>query len=124
MQKPKEEYKMLNEVTGGNNHHKAHQDTEEDDDQWLNRNLEEVKEANGFKCCRTFCGNAKVYCQVVCAGCGEGNTKIVKEGQIGLKIQFGKYISKLPPGLYTMNPCSEHIEIVDMRAQVMDVGFQ
>lgn len=23
-----------------------------------------------------------------------------------------------------MNPCSEYIEIVDMRAQIMDVGFQ
>ena len=124
MNKPKEQYGLLNEVSGANNHQDMHPATENDDDEWLNRNLESESEAGLFKCCRQTCGNCMIFSQVLCSGCGEGNTKIIKEGQIGLMIKFGKYMAKLPPGLYTMNPCSEHIGIVDMRAQIVDVGFQ
>lgn len=124
MKKPAEQYERLEEnQLGGRNAFPQRQGNNEDD-QWLNRNLEPTSEAGGFKSCRQCCGTIMVFTQVICAGCGNGNTKLISEGQIGLKVQFGKYVAKLPPGLYTMNPCSEHIEIMEMRAQIMDVGFQ
>lgn len=43
---------------------------------------------------------------------------------MGLKLEYGKYVARLPPGLYAFNPCTEEIKVVDMRSQIIDVGNQ
>jgi hypothetical protein len=77
MQAPKEDYTVLKEVDV--HHNDVHQ-PEKDNDEWLNRNLETVSEAGGYKCCRQTCGSFLVCAQCLCSACGEGNVKIVKEG--------------------------------------------
>ena len=90
----------------------------------LNKPYDEKAENGGYKSCLTCCGGCQVKCQFLCAVCGCGPIKVIEQGSVGLKLRFGKYVSKLKPGMYTFNPCSEVIQVIDMRAQVLDVGNQ
>lgn len=85
MQTPKEYDQLPNEVEVVSQHAKnvARLD---DQDAWLNRNLEKAQEASGYKGCRQCCGGCLVFTQCLCSFCGEGNTKVIKEGQVGLKV--------------------------------------
>ena len=86
MKKPAEQYERLEENALGGQNAFAQRQANNQDDQWLNRNLESTSEAGGYKSCRQCCGNIMVFSQVVCASCGYGNTKLINEGQIGLKV--------------------------------------
>lgn len=90
----------------------------------LNKPFDKKAENGFYKACLGCCGNCLITCQFMCAVCGCGPIKVVEQGSVGLKLRFGKYVSKLKPGMYTYNPCSEEIQIVDMRAQVLNVGNQ
>ena len=90
----------------------------------LNKPFETNGEAKGYKSCLSTAGACCMNCQCLCATCGYGPLKTIEQGQIGLRMVFGKFTSKLEPGLYTFNPCTEKIFVVDMRSQVIDVGRQ
>jgi regulator of protease activity HflC (stomatin/prohibitin superfamily) len=55
---------------------------------------------------------------------GLGPIVTITIGSVGLKKRFGKYTSKVGPGLYSYNPIVEEFIIVDMRAQIMDLPEQ
>lgn len=90
----------------------------------LNKPFEKNAENGAYKGCLKCCGGIQVCLNFGCAACGCGPVKIIEQGSIGLKLSFGKYVSKLKPGLYTFNPCTDEIRVVDMRAQVLDIGNQ
>lgn len=76
--------------------------------------------AGCLKCVGCLCATA--CC--VCATCGCGPLKEIKQGFIGLQIEFGRLTGKLGPGLHTYNPCTEKIITVDMRVQSLNVQKQ
>jgi len=59
-----------------------------------------------------------------CAPCGGGPVTSVPTGSIGLLMEFEKVISKLEPGLHTINPCSQKVIVVSLMTQVIDVPVQ
>lgn len=63
------------------------------------------------KTCLGFCSN--------CVCCCNGAIKI-QQGEIGLLMKFGKYVKKLPPGLYIVNPCTESIIVKNIRSRVSE----
>lgn len=71
--------------------------------------VERNKYAEGCKSCLGSCLN--IFC--VCNG-----TQKIEQGEIGLLLRFGKYVKKLPPGLYLVNPCSETILIESTKTKV------
>lgn len=93
-------------------------------DEELDKPLHRNAEASCYKSCLSFCGGIQRNIQCVCATCGCGPLKTIEQGNVGLKMRFGKFVSKLKPGLHSFNPCTESIKVVDTRAQVMDVGNQ
>ena len=93
-------------------------------DEELDKPLDTNAESSLYKTCLTTLGSCITNCQFACAVCGCGPLKTIQQGTVGLKLQYGKYVAKLGPGLYSYNPCSETIMIVDLRAQVLDVGQQ
>lgn len=60
----------------------------------------------------------------VCATCGCGPVRIVKQGFIGMKEEFGKLKAKLGPGIHTFNPCTEKVTMVDLRVQSLNTAPQ
>lgn len=90
----------------------------------LNKPFDKNAENGSYKSCMSCCGGCQIKSQFFCAICGCGPIKVIEQGTVGLKLRFGKYVSKLEPGMYTINPCTEIVEVVDMRAQVLDVGNQ
>lgn len=93
-------------------------------DKGLDKGFEQNGEATGYMECLEKCGNCCLKLQCCCATCGCGPLKTINQGEVGLRMKFGKFVSKLEPGLYTFNPCTEKIIIVDLRSQVIDVGLQ
>lgn len=90
----------------------------------LNKPFDENAENACYKNCLQKCGSCSIGAKYLCAMCGAGPIIVIEQGTVGLKLRFGKYVSKLQPGMYTYNPCSEEIQVIDMRAQVLDVGNQ
>lgn len=74
-----------------------------------------TKEAGCFKNCYVCCGKIPQNLCCLCGPCGCGPKKIISQGEIGLLIRFGRVIKKLPPGLHTINPCTDKLIVVDMR---------
>lgn len=93
-------------------------------DDELDKPLQMNAEAKGYKACLSLCGGIQKNIQCLCAICGCGPLKTIQQGNVGLKMRFGKFVSKLRPGLHSYNPCSENIVVVDIRAQVLNVGSQ
>lgn len=84
----------------------------------------EASEAYGYMSCLISAGNICRALQCCFAVCGCGSIKTIQEGEIGLRLQFGKLQSTLKPGLHSFNPLTETITTVDMRTQIIDVGLQ
>lgn len=76
--------------------------------------------ASYIRCCgeisRTMC--------CVCAPCSCGPLVQVRQGYVGIVLEFGKFIRKVGPGLHTYNSCSEQIVLVDMRIQNLQIPSQ
>jgi regulator of protease activity HflC (stomatin/prohibitin superfamily) len=75
----------------------------------LNRPFDTNAENKSYKACLTCCGKCKIMSTFLCACCGCGPIQVIEQGTVGLKLRFGKYVSKLKPGLYTFNPSTEEI---------------
>lgn len=80
--------------------------------------------AGGYAGCIRCCGNCCKTSCIVLAWCDCGPTKKISTGNIGLLIEFGRLVKKLPPGLHLINPCSQRLMIVDIRTKVLDIPPQ
>ena len=77
-----------------------------------------------YACCmRSFGVVPRVLC-AFCACCEKGPVKVIPQGYIGLRTEFGRLIEKLPPGLHDFNQCTEKIVTVDLRSQVINIPPQ
>lgn len=80
--------------------------------------------AGFYACCLKITGAGCAVACCLCAACGCGPVKQIKQGYIGLRVEFGKLKGKLGPGLHTYNQCTEKIIMVDMRVQSLNVAKQ
>jgi hypothetical protein len=70
------------------------------------------------------CGKIPQYCCMPCAPCDCGPVRKISTGHIGLLMEFGRLKTKLPPGLHTINNCSQKLIIADIRTKVLDIPSQ
>ena len=78
-------------------------------------------------CMKGVYNNCGILPKIICcplAPCGKGPVRQIESGQVGLKIEFGKVTAKLPPGLHTINTCSESVKIIDIRSFMVDTDSQ
>ena len=69
-------------------------------------------------------GSVPRYLCAIFACCDAGPVKIIPQGFIGMRTEFGRLIEKLPPGLHDYNRCSEKIIMLDLRSQIIDIPAQ
>lgn len=81
-------------------------------------------ESSTYKSCMSCCGSCPKVCCVFCAPCGYGPIKIVQEGFCGLIKELGRYTRKVGPGVHALNPCTEEMVVIDMRAQMINIPPQ
>lgn len=81
-------------------------------------------EGNGYKFCLNFFGNCNKNFCCLCAACRAGPVIVIQQGQVGLITEFGKYLKKVGPGLYSFNNLTQRTIVVDMRAKLFDLGKQ
>jgi erythrocyte band 7 integral membrane protein len=62
--------------------------------------------AGAYAGCMRGCGGCCQSSCLVCASCNCGPVQKISTGHIGLLIEFGRLVKKLPPGLHVINPCS------------------
>lgn len=116
MNSPKEPYRNLNNAEV--------EDPFDDLDTFLRRPIQEAAESGTYKACLSCCGKLQMCCSWFCAACDCGPLIKIRQGEVGLKLVYGKYECRLKPGLYAYNPCIEEIIKIDMRSQIIDVGNQ
>jgi hypothetical protein len=68
-----------------------------------------------YKKARDLGGKACLAGCFIFSACGCGPVTEIPQGHIGLLTRFGVYEAKLGAGLYTWNPVTESIQIVDVR---------
>lgn len=77
-----------------------------------------------YKNCKTWFGSIALKVCFLFSGCNCGPVLEIEQGHVGLLKHFGIYKKKLGPGLYTYNPLTEKIQIVDVRAKILDIPEQ
>jgi regulator of protease activity HflC (stomatin/prohibitin superfamily) len=86
--------------------------------------LTDESQARYYAGCLKACG---ACCSISCcplAACGCGWIREIRQGYIGMLIEFGRLVKKLGPGLHTINPCTQKILDVDMRVQSLNTAPQ
>src|SRR3990167_905457 len=81
-------------------------------------------EASAYSCYLSCCG---AFCQglcCVCASCRCGPILEIPQGNIGLVLEFGRFIKKIGPGLHTYNSCTQEIILCDVRIQTLAIPTQ
>eukprot|EP00834_Sanchytrium_tribonematis_P007523 NODE_692_length_4692_cov_0.413238.p2 type:complete len:246 gc:universal NODE_692_length_4692_cov_0.413238:3543-2806(-) len=61
---------------------------------------------------------------IPCCFCCPNPFKVVDQGKVGLKCQFGKCFEVVDPGLHNVNPACQQLDVVDIRIQVTDIPRQ
>ena len=87
----------------------------------------ENKPADEASCYSGFiksCGRIPQVGCCILAPFGRGPVIQIPTGYIGLLTEFGRVIQKIPPGLSTINPCSQKMVLVDLRVQILDIPPQ
>lgn len=85
---------------------------------------ETEEQASCYGGCLKGCGTC---CSVSCcifAACGCGWIREIRQGYIGMLIEFGKLVRKLGPGIHAINPCTQKVLQVDMRVQSLNTAPQ
>ena len=85
------------------------------------------KPADEASCYSSFiklCGTIPQIGCCLLAPFGKGPVVVVPTGYIGLLTEFGRLVEKVPPGLSTINPCSQKITLVDLRVKILDIPPQ
>jgi regulator of protease activity HflC (stomatin/prohibitin superfamily) len=81
-------------------------------------------QADYVDCWMSCIGNCwKIICCPF-AYCDCGPVRHIPENHDGLVLSMGRYSKKLGPGIQTVNPCSETLIIVDLRATTLDIKPQ
>ena len=83
--------------------------------------LEQTSEATCFKMCLSTAGNFCRMIQCCCASCGCGPIQIINEGEVGLRLDFGKLSNILKPGIHSFNPCTQKIIKVNIKSQIIQI---
>ena len=108
-----------------NEHHELNNSTTRSfGDDLANSRRPTGKESESYKCCLTYLGRCEIFFSWFGTMCNCGPLKKIEQGTIGLKLEFGKFVEKLEPGLYSFNPLTEEIRVVEMRSQIVDVPNQ
>jgi erythrocyte band 7 integral membrane protein len=81
-------------------------------------------EASAYSCYLSCCGSACRTACCVCSACKCGPIVEVPQGNIGLVLEFGRFIQKLGPGLHTYNPCTQEMILCDLRIQTLQIPTQ
>lgn len=90
-------------------------------EKYANNPQDKASSYSGFIKC---CGKVPQYLCVPCAPCDCGPVRKISTGHVGLLMEFGKLVKKLPPGLHTLNNCSQKLVIADIRTKVLDIPAQ
>lgn len=80
--------------------------------------------ASMYSCYLSCCGTCCQGLCMACACCRCGPLMEIQQGNIGLVMEFGRFVSKLGPGLHTYNSCTQNIVVVDMRIQTLAIPPQ
>ncbi|CAD8204138.1 unnamed protein product [Paramecium pentaurelia] len=72
--------------------------------------------------CGECCGNCKAVCP--CNPFVEYPYVQVEQSFVGVYLRFGKYIKTVQPGLIYINPCTDTIQKVDCKVQMIDCPRQ
>jgi regulator of protease activity HflC (stomatin/prohibitin superfamily) len=84
----------------------------------------ENTQSESYRSCLDCFGSIPKCCCICCAPCGCGPVKTIDEGHEGLIMTLGRYTRKVGPGIHALNPLTETIRIVDMRAQMCNIPAQ
>lgn len=76
---------------------------------------------SGYLSC---CGQVSRGICFLCATCRCGPLVEISQGQVGIVLEFGKFVRKVGPGLHSYNSCTEEIVTVDMRMQSLGIPTQ
>jgi len=68
-----------------------------------------------FGCCRTY---------IVCCCCVVYPYQQIEQSFVGLYERFGKYAKTVGSGLQYFNPCTDQINIIDMKTKIIDLSRQ
>lgn len=70
---------------------------------------------------QTFGDLVKCVCTpLIC--CRLGPVKVVQQGSVGVMTRFGVLDRVLPPGMYSYNPMSQQVNVVNMKMQTLEVA--
>lgn len=83
-----------------------------------------ISEASTMKNTRQCCGQIPKFICLPFAVCQKGPIKIIPQGYIGLRLQYGEIKEKLAPGLHEYNTCTEIVKLVDLRTQSINTEYQ
>lgn len=81
-------------------------------------------EASNYSAYLRCCGQVPRAVCCLCAVCQCGPLIEIKQGFIGIVLEFGKFNRKLGPGLHSFNSCTEAVTLVDMRIQSLPIPPQ
>lgn len=84
----------------------------------------DANQSSAYYSCLEFYGKVPKCCCVFCAPCGCGPVRVIEEGHEGLILTLGRYTRKIGPGIHALNPCTEKVRVVDMRAQMCNIPAQ
>lgn len=88
---------------------------------YMNNPVDQAGQYSKFISC---CGSISKVCCLPFAPCDCGPIRKINTGFIGLLMEFGRLKAKLPPGLHTINNCSQKLIIADIRVKVLDIPSQ
>ncbi|KAJ7055489.1 hypothetical protein C8F01DRAFT_1158426 [Mycena amicta] len=74
-----------------------------------------------LQCFGTFFG---VCGMVPCCICVPNPFREVQQGSVGLVSRFGQFYKSVDPGLVQLNICTESLQVVDVKIQIIRIGRQ
>ena len=86
--------------------------------------FKDTDEASAYSCYLSCCGTVCQGICCLCAACRCGPILEIPQGNVGLVLEFGRFIQKLGPGLHTYNSCTQEIILVDSRIQTLAIPTQ
>jgi erythrocyte band 7 integral membrane protein len=72
--------------------------------------------------CGECCGTCKTYIPCLC--CVDYPYLQIDQSFVGLYERFGQYVKTMGPGLQYFNPCTDVIQIIDVKTRIIDLAKQ
>lgn len=70
------------------------------------------------------CGCMRTWAPCICCCCVDYPYQIVPQSNVGIYQKFGRYLKTVKPGLHYINPCTETLNKVSLKINVMDLSRQ